>query len=136
MNSKESVNISALLAERKIQEAMREGQFDNLPGRGRPQKLEDLSHLPPEMRLAYIVLKNGGYLEDSGESPASLRELMKGGADEDRNGAGAERLKFLLNRARRRHVEKAGPSAASPGEGDDPLANIAPEYLDKLMERV
>ena len=135
MTSKESVNVSALLAERKIQEAMREGQFDNLPGRGRPQKLEDLSHLPPEMRLAYIILKNSGYLEESGGGPASLRDLMKSGVGEARDGAGVERLKFLLNRAQRRQAEKAGAPPPDP-EADDPLDKIAPEYLDKLMERL
>jgi hypothetical protein len=38
------------LAERKIEEAVREGLFDNLPGRGRPLVLEDLSRVPPELR--------------------------------------------------------------------------------------
>ena len=57
----EELSATAIIAERRIAEAMAEGQFDNLPGRGRPLQLEDLSHLAPEMRLAYIVLKNSGF---------------------------------------------------------------------------
>jgi hypothetical protein len=134
MSLKEPINVSALLAERKIREAMREGQFDNLPGFGRPQSLEDLSHLPPELRLAYIILKNSGYLEEGGPEAPSLRELLRRGAGEARDGAKVERLNFLLNRARRRQAEKTG--AAAPPESDEAaLEKIDPDYLDKLLKR-
>lgn len=49
-------------AERRIQEAQKEGAFDHLPGEGRPLDLEDDSALPQELRMAYKVLKNAGYL--------------------------------------------------------------------------
>ncbi|MBW1917321.1 MAG: DUF1992 domain-containing protein [Deltaproteobacteria bacterium] len=45
------------IAENRIREAMAEGAFDNLPGKGQPLKLEDESHIPPELRLAYKILK-------------------------------------------------------------------------------
>ena len=50
------------IAERRIEESMAKGDFDDLPGRGRPLELEDDSHVPPELRMAYKVLKNAGYL--------------------------------------------------------------------------
>ncbi len=51
-----------LLAEEAIQKAMREGQFDGLPGRGKPLPDEDIGHVPPELRMAYKILKNAGCL--------------------------------------------------------------------------
>jgi len=52
------------LVERRISSAMNEGAFDNLPGSGRPLNLDDDTHVPADMRLAYRVLKNAGYLPD------------------------------------------------------------------------
>ena len=49
-------------AERRIQEAQKEGAFEHLPGEGRPLDLEDDSAVPQELRMAYKVLKNAGYL--------------------------------------------------------------------------
>src|SRR5579862_9763247 len=46
------------IAERKIQEAMEEGLFDNLPGKGKPLVLDDDPLTPPELRLVHHVLKN------------------------------------------------------------------------------
>lgn len=49
------------IAERRIAEAVSQGEFDNLPGAGRPLDLDDLDpSLPEELRLAYRVLKNAG----------------------------------------------------------------------------
>lgn len=50
------------IAEGRIQEAIGEGVFDNLPGKGKPLKLEDLSGVPPELRICYKILKNAGIL--------------------------------------------------------------------------
>ena len=49
------------LAERKIEEAIERGDFDDLPGAGRPLDLDDLDPmLPEELRMAYRILKNAG----------------------------------------------------------------------------
>ena len=49
------------LAERKIEEAIERGEFDDLPGAGQPLDLDDLDpSLPEELRLAYRILKNAG----------------------------------------------------------------------------
>ncbi len=60
MNAFEAI---ALVAEEKIREAERRGMFDNLPGAGKPLLLEDDSHIAPELRMAYTILKNSGHLE-------------------------------------------------------------------------
>ncbi len=45
------------IAEQRILEAQRKGEFDNLPGKGKPLELEDLSWVPEELRIGYHVLK-------------------------------------------------------------------------------
>jgi hypothetical protein len=50
------------IAEQKIREAIEAGEFDNLPGKGKPVDLDDYWQQDPETRMAYIVLKNSGYL--------------------------------------------------------------------------
>lgn len=58
------MDLFSIIAEDKIKKAIEEGEFDNLPGQGKPQKLEDLSHIPEELRVAYKVLKNSNMLDD------------------------------------------------------------------------
>lgn len=48
--------------EKHIKEARENGEFDNLPGAGRPLILDDDSGIPEELRTAYRILKNAGYL--------------------------------------------------------------------------
>ena len=62
------------LAERRISSAIETGEFDDLPGRGRPLALDDDSLVPAEMRLAYRVLKNSGYLPEE----VALRKEIAG----------------------------------------------------------
>ena len=45
------------LAERRIEEAMQKGQFDNLPGRGKEINLDDLPAYEDE-RLAWLRMFN------------------------------------------------------------------------------
>jgi hypothetical protein len=44
--------------EEKIQEAMANGEFKDLPGAGKPIELDDDSFVPNEMKMAHRVLKN------------------------------------------------------------------------------
>ncbi len=41
---------------------MDNGEFDDLPGKGKPIPLEDDSHVPEDLRLAYKVLRNADCL--------------------------------------------------------------------------
>lgn len=50
------------LAERQIQKALEEGVFNNLSGMGKPLVIGDNSHIPAELRMAYKILKNSGYI--------------------------------------------------------------------------
>lgn len=44
-----------------IQQAMQEGVFDNLPGKGKPLNLEENPFLDQEWQLAYHLLKQNGF---------------------------------------------------------------------------
>ena len=50
------------MAEQKIAEAINKGELDNLPGAGSPLLLDDDSDVPLELRMAYRILKNSGFL--------------------------------------------------------------------------
>ena len=49
------------IAERKIREAMEEGAFDNLSGKGEPLDLEENPYEDPSLRMAHRLLRNNGF---------------------------------------------------------------------------
>src|SRR5438105_12648242 len=53
-----------IIADRKIREAQEEGAFDNLPGKGKPLKLDFDPNVPPELRAAYRLMKEAQILPD------------------------------------------------------------------------
>jgi len=55
------MDFSFIVSEERIKRAYKDGEFDNLPGYGKPLKLEDLSAVPQELRMAYQLLKNNGF---------------------------------------------------------------------------
>lgn len=50
------------IAEEKIRQAIRNGDLDHIPGKGKPLQLEDLSMVPTELRMSYKILKNAGMI--------------------------------------------------------------------------
>jgi len=69
-----------IIAERRIKEAMDRGEFDNLPGKGKPLPPDGLDNLPPDMRMAYIVLKNTNVLPEEVElrrNIGSIQHLLR-----------------------------------------------------------
>lgn len=60
-------DVFSSLTERRIQEAIARGDFKNLPGAGKPLKVEGFYFLPRKLRAAYIVLKNSGYFDQTGK---------------------------------------------------------------------
>lgn len=52
------------LAEQKIEEAIRNGELDQSPYAGKPLPLDDLSHIPEDLRMSYRLLKNSGYIPE------------------------------------------------------------------------
>ncbi|MDQ0113209.1 DnaJ family domain-containing protein [Paenibacillus harenae] len=58
------MDILRMLAEEKIREAIRKGEFDNLPGAGKPLPPDDMDSVPEELRVGYKLLKNAGMLPE------------------------------------------------------------------------
>jgi hypothetical protein len=52
------------IAERRIQEGIEAGAFDNLEGEGKPLQIEENPFVPKELRAAFKVLENSGYAPD------------------------------------------------------------------------
>lgn len=46
------------IVEERIRRAIEQGEFEELPGSGKPLVLEDDGHIPEDLRLAYKILKN------------------------------------------------------------------------------
>ena len=100
-----------LLAERKIEEALTRGELAGLPGEGRPLELDDDALVPEELRLAYRVMKNAGYVPPEIEARreiADLERLLLGGeALEDAARArAAKKLALLRTRIEPRYGER------------------------------
>lgn len=71
------MDILTALAENKIREAIAKGDLNNLPGSGKPLKLEDLSYVPEELRASYRLLKNAGVLPEEMELKKEIITLQK-----------------------------------------------------------
>lgn len=50
------------IAEQRINEAAARGDLDHLPGAGQPLNLDDDLLVPEDLRMAYRILKNAGYV--------------------------------------------------------------------------
>ena len=62
--------------ENKIRKAMAEGEFDNLPGKGKPLDLSKDRLIPEHLRTAYHILKNAGFVPEEIRLKKEL-ELLK-----------------------------------------------------------
>lgn len=89
------------IAEERIKEAQRDGAFENLPGKGKPLELEDLSWVPEDLRLSYYILKKAHCLPPEVELLKDIRileDLLKHVEDEGERKALAKSVQFKLIR--------------------------------------
>ena len=99
------------IAEKKIREAMDNGEFDDLPGKGKPLKLEDDRHLPQDIRLAHKILKNADCLPPELEIRKeifTIEELLDGVTDTKEKYRQIKKLNYLimkLNMSRRSSLD-------------------------------
>jgi len=63
------------IIEKRIKEAQKRGEFDGLPGEGEPLKIQDDSHIPEDLRLAYKILKNAGFLPAELQLKKEIRQM-------------------------------------------------------------
>lgn len=112
-------------AERHIIDAQTKGEFDNLPGTGEPLTLDDDSHVPPELRAGYRLLKNSGCLPPEIEQRREaihLLDILTGiRKDDPRYQEVSRRLSLLELKLR-----QAGLS----------IEFLRGEYADKLQHKI
>jgi len=66
------------IVEERIKKAQKKGEFDNLPGSGKPICFE-APNVPDELRMAHKILKNAGFLPPEIEVKKQIsqtRELL------------------------------------------------------------
>jgi Domain of unknown function (DUF1992) len=91
------------LAEQKIAEAIANGDFDDLPGSGKPLELDDDALVPEDLRLAYRLLKNAGFVPPEVETLneiAALERLVT------KDSKAVRKLALLKARIETRYYEK------------------------------
>ena len=116
----------AIIAERRILEAMERGEFDNLPGKGKPIVQEDLSAVPEELRMAYKVLKNAGCVPPEIEltnEVASLRRMILGMEESEEKTGKLRELNFKLMKL---EMTRKRPLCL----------DLLPEYQEKLLDKL
>ena len=89
------------IVEQRIRDAQERGEFDDLPGRGKPLKLRDDSRIPEELRLAYKILKNAGCAPPELELKKeilSLEDMLSGIKDEREKYRQIQKLNFLITK--------------------------------------
>src|SRR5437879_6730183 len=94
-----AVSFMHRIAEQRILEAHREGVFDNLPGKGKPLELEDLSWVPEDLRIGYHILKNAHVLPPEAEllkDIHTIEDLLKHVEDEGQRRALAKSIQSKL----------------------------------------
>jgi hypothetical protein len=87
-----------IIAEQRIAEAIANGELDDLPGAGRPLDLDDDRLVPPELRMAYRILRNAGLVPPEVEArkeAATLRSLLASTMDEQARRRALARLAVL-----------------------------------------
>lgn len=113
------------IVEERIRKAQRRGDFENLPGAGKPLKLQDESHIAEDLRLAHKILKNADCLPPEIEIKKEIQQtedLLAGMQDTADKYQTLRKLNFLimkLNTIRQKSV-----------------VFEAPQYSDKLIERL
>jgi hypothetical protein len=63
------------LAEQHILQAIKRGEFDDLPGAGKPLNLDEDHLVPEHLRAGYRLLKNAGYLPPELQDLHEIREV-------------------------------------------------------------
>jgi hypothetical protein len=113
------------VVEERIRSAQKRGDFNNLPGTGKPISFEDDRFVPEELRLAYKILKNAGFVPPAIELKKEIlrtEDLLSGMDDTVQKYRTLKRLNFLimkLNSMRDTSVQSECPQ----------------HYLDKMADR-
>jgi hypothetical protein len=119
------------IVEDRIRKAQKKGEFDNLPGAGRPLDLCDDRHIPEDLRLPYKILRNADCLPPEIELKKEIRrteDLLAGVQDTAERYSTLKKLNFLilrLNATRNTDARFDMPQHYLAAISDRMLANAA-----------
>lgn len=116
----------ARIAERKIVEAMKEKDFTSEKWKNKPLPLDDDRNIPDDLKMAYKILKNSGYLPPEiieKKEVQRLEELIATTEDEHERLRQMKKLNVLLMK-----INAARPSSSNIAQQDD--------YYRKVVERI
>lgn len=103
------------IAEKRIQDAIEKGEFEDLPGSGRPLELDDDPLVPADVRMAYRILKNAGLVPPEvvhRREIADLEALIASAEAGERRTQALQKLALLRTMlGGRRSVPLRGPYA-------------------------
>lgn len=91
------------IAEQRILDAQKSGEFDNLPGMGKPLELKDDRDIPPELRLPFTILKNSGHIPaelQERKSINTLMDILDNCADEKQMVKQMQKIRFRILQAK------------------------------------
>lgn len=120
------LNAIQIIAERKITEAIREGKLRTEAWKGKPLPSEASGFVPADLKMAYKILKNAGYLPPEIETRKEIQKLEELIAENEDEHTRVRQLKKLnvlllkLNSMRQRPVN----------------LEVRQEYHRKVVEKV
>ncbi len=120
------MSIFETIAERRIEQAIAKGEFDNLSCKGKPIPPDDTVFVPEELRMAYKVLKNAGIVPEEIElrkSIYNLNDLLNSCVDDEER----KNIRAKISEKQLRYnmiMESRG------------LKKLDPQYQDKIFEKL
>lgn len=69
------MNWMQAIVEERIKESICKGEFDQLPGKGKPLELDDDSMVPEDLRASYRLMKNAGVIPEELQLSKELLQL-------------------------------------------------------------
>lgn len=90
------------LVEERVARAQANGEFDDLPGTGKPLQLDDDRLVPEGLRMTDRVLQNAGFLPPEMQTLKDIRALeqrVRASVDDASRRRALARLSLLLSRA-------------------------------------
>ncbi len=115
-----------LIAEQKIAEAIGRGELADLPGAGKPLHLDDDMLIPEDLRMAFRILKNAGFVPPEVETLREIGELerfIESLSDGEVRSVASRKLQLLRERS-----ERSGSGGGGLRTGQ--------AYVERVLQRL
>ncbi len=115
-----------LVAEQKIADAIGRGELSDLPGQGKPLNLDDDALVPEDLRMAWRILRNAGFVPPEVEALREIGELerfIETQSDGEGRSIAGRKLQLLRERIERSALGGGGLRAGRP-------------YVERVLRRL